>query len=73
VLDLGCGSGVAGIAALDAGAARVVAHDIDPVALAIAAQNATANAVDLILQGTPAAPCALPRVYLLYPRRGPLL
>ena len=53
VLDLGCGSGVAGIAALSAGAARVVAHDIDPVALAIAAQNATANAVALRLQGTP--------------------
>ena len=29
VLDLGCGSGVAGIAALRAGATRVVAHDID--------------------------------------------
>jgi predicted nicotinamide N-methyase len=53
VLDLGCGSGVAGIAPLSAGATRVIAHDIDPVALAIAAQNATANAVDLILQGTP--------------------
>jgi predicted nicotinamide N-methyase len=53
VLDLGCGSGVAGIAALSAGAARVVAHDIDPVALAIAAQNARANAVELLLHGTP--------------------
>ena len=51
VLDLGCGGGVAGIAALHAGATRVVAHDIDPVALAIAAKNATANAVDLRLQG----------------------
>ena len=59
VLDLGCGSGVAGIAALDAGATRVVAHDIDPVALAIAAQNARANAVELLLQGPPLlhAPC----------------
>jgi predicted nicotinamide N-methyase len=53
VLDLGCGSGVAGIAALSAGAARVVAHDIDPVALAIAAQNARANAVELLLQDVP--------------------
>ena len=53
VLDLGCGGGVAGIAARYAGATRVVAHDIDPVALAIAAQNATANAVELRLQGTP--------------------
>ena len=42
-LDLGCGSGVAGIAA----------HDIDPVALAIAAQNARANAVELLLQAPP--------------------
>src|SRR3989454_8186044 len=59
VLDLGCGSGVAGIAALYAGATRVVAHDIDPVALAIAAQNARANAVDLLLHSAPLlhAPC----------------
>ena len=59
VLDLGCGSGVAGIVALYAGATRGVAHDIDPVALAIAAQNARANAVDLLLHGTPLlhAPC----------------
>src|SRR5919198_1123057 len=35
VLDLGCGSGVAGIAALSAGAARVVAHDIDPVGVVV--------------------------------------
>jgi predicted nicotinamide N-methyase len=53
VLDLGCGSGVAGIAAVYAGATRVVAHDIDPVALALAAKNAMANAVDLLLQGPP--------------------
>jgi predicted nicotinamide N-methyase len=53
VLDLGCGSGMAGIAALYAGATRVVAHDIDPVALAIAARNARANAVELLLHGTP--------------------
>jgi predicted nicotinamide N-methyase len=53
VLDLGCGSGVAGIAALSAGATRVVAHDLDPVALAIAAQNATANGVTLRLHGAP--------------------
>jgi predicted nicotinamide N-methyase len=52
VLDLGCGGGVAGIAALRAGAARVIAHDLDPVALAVAAQNATANAVALTLEGT---------------------
>ena len=50
VLDLGSGGGVAGIVALSAGATRVVAHE---GGLAIAAQNATANAVDLRLQGTP--------------------
>lgn len=53
VLDLGCGGGIAGIAAAHAGAARVIAHDIDPVALAIAAKNATANAVALCLEGAP--------------------
>jgi predicted nicotinamide N-methyase len=53
VLDLGCGSGVAGIAALVAGAHQVVAHDLDPVALAIAATNATANGVTLRLHGAP--------------------
>jgi predicted nicotinamide N-methyase len=52
VLDLGCGGGVAGMAAAHAGAARVIANDIDPVALAIAAKNATANAVDLTLEPT---------------------
>ena len=73
VLDLGCGSGVAGIAALDAGATRVVAHDIDPVALAIAALNARANAVDLLLHGTPLlhAPCPARITCILV--RGPLL
>jgi predicted nicotinamide N-methyase len=36
-----------------------VAHDIDPVALAIATQNARANAVELLLHGAPLlhAPC----------------
>src|SRR5262249_37417617 len=49
MLDLGCGSGVAGIAA----------HDIDPVALAIAAQHTQANAVEQQQQGPPLlhAPC----------------
>ena len=49
ILDLGCGSGVAGIGA----------HDIDLVALAIAAQHAQANTVELQQQGPPLlhAPC----------------
>jgi predicted nicotinamide N-methyase len=67
VLDLGCGSGVAGIAALYAGATQVVAHDIDPVALAIAARNARANAVALLLHGTPLlhASCPAPITCIL--------
>src|SRR5215468_4175016 len=45
VLDLGAGSGLAGIAALKAGAARVLAADTDPFALAAIALNAAANGV----------------------------
>jgi len=46
VLDLGCGSGVLAIAAARAlPAARVVAVDNDPIAVAIAAQNARLNRV----------------------------
>lgn len=51
VLDLGCGSGVAGIAAAKAGADRVLASDTDPVALAMAALNAAANGLELVLEG----------------------
>ena len=47
VLDLGCGGGVAGIAAAQAGAGRIIANDIDPVALEIARRNAAANTVSL--------------------------
>jgi predicted nicotinamide N-methyase len=50
VLDLGAGSGLAGIAAIKAGAARVLAADTDPFALAAIALNAEANEVSL--QGT---------------------
>jgi predicted nicotinamide N-methyase len=47
VVDFGSGSGVAGIAALLAGAARVTAVDIDPQALCVAGYNAQANGVSL--------------------------
>ena len=43
VLDLGAGSGVSAIAAARAGAASVLAADIDPVALVAARLNADAN------------------------------
>jgi predicted nicotinamide N-methyase len=45
VLDLGAGSGLAGIAALTAGAAHVLAADTDPFALTAIALNAAANGV----------------------------
>lgn len=45
VLDLGTGSGLTAIAAMKAGAASVLAADIDPIALASALLNANANGV----------------------------
>ncbi|HEX5998419.1 MAG TPA: 50S ribosomal protein L11 methyltransferase [Hyphomicrobiaceae bacterium] len=45
VLDLGSGSGLAGIAAMKAGAARVLAADTDPFAAAAVALNAAVNGV----------------------------
>ncbi len=47
VLDFGCGSGVVGIAAALAGAAKVIVCDIDSLALNASALNASENAVDL--------------------------
>jgi predicted nicotinamide N-methyase len=47
VLDLAAGSGIVGVAASLAGAARVTANDIDPLAVAAVEMNARANAVDI--------------------------
>jgi len=47
VLDLGCGSGVVGIAAAKAGAVQVMAADIDANALAATRLNASLNRVDI--------------------------
>jgi len=47
VLDFGAGSGVAAIAAAKAGAAEVVACDLDPLALAACRANAALNGVEL--------------------------
>jgi predicted nicotinamide N-methyase len=47
VVDFGAGSGVAGIAALMAGAAHVTAVDIDTTALRVATYNAEENGVTL--------------------------
>ena len=49
VLDVGCGSGVLGIAAALFGADKVVALDIDPIAIAVTSENAAINAVDHIV------------------------
>jgi ribosomal protein L11 methyltransferase len=45
VLDLGCGSGILAIAAAKLRAARVLAADNDPVAVAVARENAERNGV----------------------------
>jgi ribosomal protein L11 methyltransferase len=47
VLDVGCGSGILAIGAARLGAARVVALDINPDAVATAAANAALNGVAL--------------------------
>ncbi|TDV61790.1 methyltransferase [Pseudomonas sp. LP_7_YM] len=47
VLDFGAGSGVAGIAAMKAGALEVVACDLDPVAIQSCKANAQLNGVRL--------------------------
>ena len=49
VLDFGCGSGVVAIAAALAGAAQVIACDIDPLALQATQRNAQLNGVSLTL------------------------
>lgn len=47
VLDFACGNGLAGIAAIQAGASHVSANDIDPMALQAATMNASSNHVTL--------------------------
>jgi len=49
VMDFGCGCGVVGVAAALAGAREVIACDIDPLALAATAHNASVNGVTLAL------------------------
>jgi predicted nicotinamide N-methyase len=51
VLDLGAGSGLTGITAMQAGAARVLAADTDPFALAAIAFNAAVNEVAIDATG----------------------
>jgi ribosomal protein L11 methyltransferase len=53
VLDVGTGSGLLAIAARKLGAGRVAANDNDPIAVAVAAENAERNAAALELTGDP--------------------
>ena len=50
VLDIGSGSGIVAIAAAKAGAARVVASEIDPFAAAAIALNAALNGVTVAIE-----------------------
>jgi ribosomal protein L11 methyltransferase len=58
VLDVGTGSGLLAIAARKLGAGRVAANDNDPVAVAVAGENAERNGAALELTGEP--PAAIP-------------
>ncbi|TCT16876.1 [LSU ribosomal protein L11P]-lysine N-methyltransferase [Natranaerovirga pectinivora] len=46
VYDIGCGSGILGIAASKLGAAKVVCTDIDPMAVTVASENVQINQVN---------------------------
>ncbi len=50
VIDVGCGSGILGIAAALAGAKSVYMCDIDPLAVEFATQNALQNSVDVTVE-----------------------
>jgi ribosomal protein L11 methyltransferase len=60
VLDLGCGSGVLGVAAARLGAAAVLAVDVDPAAVSATTDNAQRNGVDDRVQVVHASSAADP-------------
>jgi ribosomal protein L11 methyltransferase len=71
LLDVGCGSGVIGIAATKLGYAPVVAVDVDDAAVDAARRNATANGIgldvrraDALVDELPAADVAVANVSL---------
>jgi len=53
VLDLGTGSGILAVAAAKLGAAHVLAADVDPLACAIASENARLNHVEDVVRVAP--------------------
>jgi predicted nicotinamide N-methyase len=65
VLDIACGSGLVGIAAMKAGAASVVCNDIDPYAEAAVRLNAGLNAVELRFIGEDMLAGPVPQVDLI--------
>jgi predicted nicotinamide N-methyase len=65
VLDLACGSGLCAFAARLAGAASVVAADIDPFAEAAVALNARTNALAVAFEGRDVVGAPLPEVDVL--------
>jgi len=60
VIDLGTGSGILAIAAARLGAARVLALDIDPLAVEIARRNVARNGVGDIVEVRPGGQGAFP-------------
>ena len=50
VLDLGCGTGVLAIAAAKLWRGRIIASDIDPIAIEVARDNARANGVEPLIR-----------------------
>ena len=50
IVDLGCGTGILGIAAAKAMRARVIGSDIDPIAVAKARENVRVNGVSAFMR-----------------------
>lgn len=65
VIDLATGSGLVGIAAMKAGAASVLAADIDPFCAAAVAANATSNGVEIAFTDANLLDAAPPHVDLI--------